>query len=710
MAVAVVALSAVLVLRLWQLQIVEGAVYASRAENNRLEYEVLKSPRGVIYGRDENVVLADNRAACDLVMTPALRRDVQAIGKEWDAAAQAVGGSTRLRGTRLLCQISDLLERGAPLGDLPGAAADSDSDRTALEALLPPLKNVRAMCSELGQIASVDADRQFIRVLGAVSRGLPFEQLLIKEDISKTERMRVEEYSFEFQGVYTVARPQRRYYYGETASQILGWFNEISPAEYRKLWPRYKLGDIIGRDGIELAYEDQLKGTDGAMIVSRYSGSVPQLRTDKRGNPIIEIDSKGRELSVEERHDAVPGKPIFTTLDIDLQRECERILAHDLLAEDIVDVAAEGAIVVMNADTGELLALASVPTFDPNIFATATADRPRVIADLMGDPEKPMLHRAFQTHYSPGSVFKVLMAIAALEEGVITEQTSFSCGGSFTMGGHTWRCWRHGGHGTVSVVDALAYSCDVFFYNVGNKLGPERLEKWGTILGVGVKTGIDLPREVPGFIANKAKKAAQAKAMGSKNPDDYKWYPGDTISMAIGQGMVDTTVLQNAVLISAIINGGKRVRPFVNLELGPQVSEQLIQDNTLRIVHDGLFKCVDKKQPPSGTGRLARIEGLEMLGKTGTAQVVPMAQLKGRKEREVPYELRDHALFIAGVANVQPRIAVSIIVEHGLHGSSTAAPAARKVFDYFYRHKAGLDGSADPNAPVNIAMQEVGAE
>ncbi len=602
MAVAVVALSGVLVLRLWQLQIVEGAVYAGRAENNRLDYEVLKSPRGVIYGRDENIVLADNRAACDLVMTPALMRDVETIGKEWDAAAQAMGG-----GTRLLCQISDLLERGAPLGDLPDAAADNDSDRAALEALLPPLENVRALCTDLGRIVSIDSDTQFVRVLDTVRKRTPFEQLLIREDISKTERMRVEEYCFKFRGVYTVARPQRRYYYGKTAGQVLGWFNEISPAEYEKLRPRYKMGDIIGRDGIELAYEGQLKGSDGAMIVSRYSGSVPQLRTDERGNPVIEKDSRGRELSVEERHDAVPGTPIFTTLDIELQRECERILAHDLLAEDIVDVAAEGAIVVMNADTGELLALASVPTFDPNIFATATADRPRVIADLLGDPEKPMLHRAFQTHYYPGSVFKVLMAIAALEEGVINEHTTFSCNGSFMFGGRAFGCWRHSGHGTVSVVDALAFSCDVFFYNVGNKLGAERLEKWATKLGVGVKTGIDLPREAPGRVANAAKKAAYAKAIGSKNPDDYKWYPGDTISMSVGQGMVDTTILQNAVLMSAVINGGKRVRPFVNLELGPQVSEQLIKDDTLRIIRDGMFKCVDKKQPPSGTGRLARI-------------------------------------------------------------------------------------------------------
>ncbi|MBM3290124.1 MAG: hypothetical protein FJY92_08240, partial [Candidatus Hydrogenedentes bacterium] len=259
MAVAVVAASAVLCLRLWQLQIVEGADYANKAENNRLQHEVLKSPRGVIYGRDMNTVLADNRAACDLVMTPALLDDVDAVARTWEAAAVAAGDR---RGWRLLCAINDTLARGGPIGSIAEFAA-TDADRESFVALLGPLEKVRAMCGELGRITGIDGDRQFARILGAVRKKTPFEQLLVKEDISKTERMRLEEYSFRFPGVYTVARPQRRYYYGGTGGQILGWFNEISPAEYEKLRPRYKLGDIVGRDGIEQAYEDALKGTDG---------------------------------------------------------------------------------------------------------------------------------------------------------------------------------------------------------------------------------------------------------------------------------------------------------------------------------------------------------------------------------------------------------------------------------------------------------------
>lgn len=704
--VGVIVVCCVLGVRLWQLQVVEGQTYAKAAEKNRLDYEVLKSPRGVIYGRDRNVVLADNRAASDLMLTPALLPNAESFGRELGAVAETLDTTT----AKILDRAVIALEQADPVAALADGAELSERERVELETFLASVSRIREVCAQLGELVDINADTLFMRVADAIRRKLPYEQILVKEDISRTERMRVEEYAFALQGVYTVARPQRRYYYGDTAGQILGWFNEISETEYNRLKPRYSLGDVIGRDGIEQAYESQLKGQDGTMIVSRYNGSVPQLRTDARGNPFIEVDSKGRPLVLEERVDAVPGKPVFTTVDIGLQQECERILKDDLFAEDIVDTPAEGAIVVLNADTGEVLALASVPTYDPNVFATKTPDQHRLIDAVLRDPKKPMVNRAFQVHYPPGSTFKVLLAIAALEENAINEHTTYGCGGSYTHGGHTWRCWRRGGHGGVAVVDALAYSCDVFFYNVGLRTGAEKIKKWSSLLGLGEKTGIDLPREVPGNIPSLEWKIAFAKARKSKNPDDYRWYPGDTINMSIGQGMVDATALQNAVLMAAVVNGGKRVRPYVNLELGPRVSPPLISENTLRIVREGMLKCVEKKTPPSGTGREARIEGLEMYGKTGTAQVAHLSQLKGRKEREIPYELRDHALFIAGVSNMQPRIAVSVIVEHGLHGSTTAAPVAKKVFEYFYLKKKEQGEPGEIPTPVTVASRTESVE
>lgn len=645
LAIGIVALCAVLCLRLWQLQIVHGDDFARQAENNRLDYEIIKAPRGIIYGRDETVVLADNRAACDLVIVPAL------------------------------CEQADLVTE------------------------------------RLEELVSIDGAALLQKVRDAEKRGQPFLQITVKPDITRTERMRIEEFAFAMPGVFTIVRPERRYHYNETASQILGWFNEISKEEYEKLRPRYKYGDIIGRAGIEMAYESWLKGEDGAMIVSRYNGSVPQLRTDARGNPYVEVDSRGRPLAVETRHDATPGRPVFTTLDIELQRECERILRDELYAEDIVDQPAQGAIVVLNADTGEVLAMASVPTYDPNIFATKSPDQARRILDVLRSPEKPMLSRAFQTHYPPGSVFKVALAIAGLEEGVIGEHSSYSCGGQFRLPGvnRPWRCWKRGGHGSVNVVDALAYSCDVFFYNVGRQLGPEKITLWCNKLGLGVKTGIDLPGEVPGLIMNPALKRELAIRQGKKEPWELRWYDGETINMSIGQGMVDATPLQNAVMMAAVLNGGRRVRPYVNREHGPEVSEPLISDRTLRIVHDGMLKCVEKTNPPSGTGKEARVKGLEILGKTGTAQVAGMHQLQGRTERQIPYKLRDHALFVSGVMNMEPRIAVSVMVEHGLHGSSAAAPVARKVYEYFYLHKAPQDGRSTP-PPLTVARHEEALE
>lgn len=624
-----------LCVRLWNLQVVEGPEFAGMAENNRLMNERLPSPRGVIYGRDESIILADNRAANDLVLVPALCRD-------------------------------------------PDQVIES-----------------------LKSLVAIDEGVLRADIAEAEKRHAPFEQIIVKRDITRTELKRVEEMSFALQGVYTVARPQRRYYYNETAGQIIGWMNEISRDQWLNLRPRYKMGDLIGRSGLEMRYEDELKGVDGTMIVSRYNGSVPQLKTDARGNPYVEVDSKGRSLEVEERIDPVAGGSIYTTLDIGLQQETEKLLKGQT-----------GAIVVLNADTGEVLAMASSPGYDPSVFVTNSPDRNRLVTEALSDPEKPMLSRAYQYHYPPGSVFKVLLAIAALEEGVIDENTTFSCSGMFHLPGVSrgWRCWRlkYGGHGGVSVVDALAYSCDVFFYNVGLKLGPEKIKEWSSKLGLGVPTGIDLPGEVTGLIPDPERKKRLALAAGKTEPWQLRWYPGETVNMSIGQGEVVTTPLQNAVLMAAVLNGGRRVRPYLNMALGPKVSEPLISEKTLRIVEAGMRKCVARDKPvPTGTGKEAKIEGLDILGKTGTAQVAALHNVRDyAKEEDIPYELRDHALFISGVTDRTPRIAVSVIVEHGLHGSSTAAPLAKAVYEYFYLNGPDATGTRDVPKPISIARRE----
>lgn len=648
---AVLVALGVLVLRLWQLQIVDWYDYRQMAEYNRLHPQRLQAPRGMIYGQDTSVVLADNRPACDLVVVPA------ELG-QYDV--------------RVMCE---------KLAALVGVDANSVLEKIKAEVVLDDQGRVR--------LDKPRGGRQ------------PYRQIIIKQDVSKNDLTRVEEAAHALPGLYTVAHPQRRYVQGKTAGQILGYMGEVGTQELEQS-ERYEMGDLVGRGGIERMYENDMRGTDGELVVNVYvSDRRPQLRTDAYGKPYVEVDSYGRKLHEERefRLDPQPGKSIFTTLDIDLQRHCESILDSLKAGTNIVP----GAIVVLNADTGAILAMASAPSYDPNIFVTYGRNIERVEA-LTAKPN-PMLHRCFRESYAPGSVFKVMLAAAALEEGVIDEHTAFGCPGFFQLEGadHRWRCWNHYGHGGVSVVDALAYSCDVFFYNAGIRLGVDKIKDWATKLGLGVKTGVDLPQEVEGLIPSREWKETQWKDTQRKilakqgkegqplpdRPWEWKWYPGNTVNLAIGQGEAATTPLQNAVMMAAIVNGGRRVRPYINKDLGPQVSEPFISENTLRIVRTGMQKCVEKETPPSGTGKAAKVPGITIIGKTGSAQMVGIDQYKEFKnEEDIPFLLRDHAWFVCGVLDREPHIAMCILVEHGHHGSSAAAPLAKQVIEYFYARPA----------------------
>ncbi len=616
----------VLGLRLWNLQVVHWADYARMAECNRLRAERLKAPRGMIFGRDESVVLADNRPSCDLVMVPAE------------------------------CGSTDLAE----------------------------------ICIRLGELLGIDDAALFETIWQ--SRRKPYRQILVKQDVSKNDLMRVEEFSYALPGVFTVARPQRRYLYGKTAGQILGYLGSPTQDELEQS-DEYEGADLIGRGGIEQTYESDMRGTDGQLVVNVYvSDRRPQLRTDASGNPYVGVDSYGRKLEEEKdfRREPTPGQSIFTTLDIGLQQKCESLLEGDV-----------GAIAVLEADTGAVLALASTPGYDPSIFAEYGRDRERV--DALTDPFKPMRNRCFQERYPPGSVFKVMLASAALEEGVIDEKTTFSCGGSFRLPGvsRPWNCWQRHGHGSVNVVDALAFSCDVFFYNVGLRLGVDKIKEWSSRFSLGEMTGIDLPNEVNGLIPDSEWKKARMAQLVPDDPSEWRWYPGNTVNLSIGQGEAATTPLQNAILMAAIVNGGRRVQPYINAAVSPNVSEPFLSERTLEIVRAGMRKCVEKERPaPTGTGKAARVPGMTVLGKTGTAQVIKLK--KYPSEEDIPYKERDHAWFVAGVLDQEPKIAMCILVEHGLHGSSTAAPYAKEIIEFFYRNRSSdlpsTKGTTEPGS------------
>ncbi|MDP7639915.1 MAG: penicillin-binding transpeptidase domain-containing protein, partial [Candidatus Hydrogenedentes bacterium] len=515
------------------------------------------------------------------------------------------------------------------------------------------------------------------RVRSPVNKGQPYKLIPVKKDVPRSTLARVEEHAHFLPGVITVVRPQRRYLYGKTGGQILGYVNEIDKETLSKNRDRYKLFDLVGRTGLEGKYESLLHGRDGKMLVTQYAAGLPQVRTDAYGMLKVEYDSVGHELVVlDDVVQPTGGGSLYTTLDIGLQAKAEKLLRGE-----------EGAIVVLNAANGEVLALASAPGYDPSAFVTAGMnDERREI--LNGRPNR-MQNRTFQEQYAPGSIFKIAVALAALEEGVIDENSTRFCSGRYrwASGAPGPHCWKRAGHGHLGLVDALAFSCDVFFYNVGLDLGVDRIHEWTTRFGLGAKTGLDLPGEVTGLMPSREARVAVLKIELPDEPWNQKWFPGNTINLSIGQGMATVTPLQGAMLMALITNGGHRIRPHLNRGLTPEVSELALRPEHIALVREGLVKCVEKGPPaPTGTGITAQIDGLTVLGKTGTAQV---ASLKARDpytdaDRPVPRGLLHHAWFVAGVPDLDPPIAVCVLIEHGESGGAASGPRAKAMIEYFY--------------------------
>lgn len=583
--------------------------------------------------------------------------------------------ANRLRLQRLDAPRGHIYGRDGARDNVPLADNRSGGDLMFVPAECPGDPEV--VVDQLAALLDFDRERLLADIDLARRTRQPHRQIVVRRDVPQGVLARVEEYSAVLPGVFVSVQPHRRYLHGRTAGQILGYIGEITQDELERLRPEYHLGDVIGRAGLELKYESTLRGTDGQMLVTQFATGEPQLRTDAYGNLYVEVDSQGHRLYEEHVQQPIPGDPLYITLDIGLQTKLETLLEGE-----------DGAIVVLNADTGEVLGLASNPSYDPGVFVKPGMDRARIEV-LTAKPNR-LLSRAFQEVYAPGSVFKVLMAAAALEEGVIDESTTFYCPGKFRLNpnGRAWHCWRRMGHGTISVVDALAFSCDVFFYNVGLELGVDRMHDYSTRAGLGTLTGIDLPGEAAGLIPSREWREQKLMSVYPDEPWNRRWFPGDTLNFSIGQGDTSTTPLQNAVLMAAIVNGGYRVRPYLNQALQPERSERLFSERTIKIVREGLRKCVEKGPPaPTGTGRAAAVEGFTVIGKTGTAQMVGLEHHEGYEtEEDIPKHLRDHAWFVAGVLDREPAIAICVLVEHGHHGSSVAAPLAKEVIEYFYDH------------------------
>ena len=478
---------------------------------------------------------------------------------------------------------------------------------------------------------------------------LPYQPILLMQDIERNTLAALEVNKYALPGVEINVRSIRHYLNKQSAAHLLGYLGEISSEELNsEKYPGLRSGDIIGKFGVERAYDSYLRG--------------------KSGGRQVEVNATGQVVRVLDTVAAHPGRNIYLTIDIDVQKKAEELL------EGVI-----GAAVAIEPTSGQVLALASSPAFDQNAFVNGLT-RNQWQA-FISDPLKPLTNRALQGEYPPASTYKIITAIAGLEEGVIDENTTFHCPGFLRYGKRDYRCWKRGGHGTLKVVDAIAQSCDVFFYNVGMEVGVDRLAWYAKSAGLGSTTGIQLPHEASGLIPTAAWKE---KRFGEA------WQGGENLSIAIGQGFNLVTPLQMAVMIAAVANGGVRYQPEmlqkvesaegnVLEETAPQVVGRMaVSPKTLALVRQGLWEVV---HTDGGTAKGARFPTLQISGKTGTGQVI------GRKEDEeeqdgelvVPDHLKDHAWFVAFAPSDRAKIAVAVVVENGEHGSSAATPIAREI-------------------------------
>ncbi len=571
----------VLMIRLWDLQIMRGAEMRKLSEQNRVRKIKIVAPRGIIYDRTGKVI-ADTRPSFNIYITP---EDIKDFSETVDGLASLFGWDRE-----------DIIEK------MKAASGKPPSFPVKIKSDIP-----------MDEVAKVEANRIYIP------------------------------------GVSIQIEPKRNYVYGKSFAHVIGYVSEISDEELKKeVYKNYSPGDYIGKYGLEKMYEPYLRGVDGSKNV--------------------EVDAMGREVRTLDVVDPIAGNSLHLNIDLDLQLVADRALE-----------AKRGGVVALDPKTGGVMVLASRPAFDPNLFASGISrdDWNAIVTDKL----HPLQNRAIQAGYPPGSTFKILMALKALEAGVINEKTTFTCRGGFPFGRRVFKCWQKRGHGAVAVRRAIVESCDVFFYNVGLKLGVDRIHEMADIVGLGKPTGIDLPAEQKGIVPSTEWKK---KRFGEQ------WYEGETVSVSIGQGAVWLTPIQLAQLASFVANDGKNFKPQIVQRIVspageivasfPPVVNAAVKLNreTLRIVKDGMRGVVNE---PGGTAYSSRATTVAMSGKTGTAQAGSMD--KGA-------HLGDHAWFIAYAPSEDPSLAMSILVEFGGHGGSQSAPIAKALTESLFKTKTEI--------------------
>ena len=580
--IVVLLIVGLLVVRLWQLQVRDGAYYRSLAHDNRTRSVLLRPVRGSIYDRN-GIVLAN-----------------------------------RVPNFNLYVQLSDVPDRDALTG-------------------------------KLVELLSLDKRELNKRIQAQGKETL----IRLKKGISLKEAAIVESHRLDLPGVVIRPEFQRNNPQGPYAAHVLGYVGvaseeQLAREEFRGLPP----GSVIGQYGVERIHERTLRG--------------------RGGRKLIEVDALGHEKRVISVDKPQVGNDVYLTIDFRLQK-----LAEDLLGEEA------GAIVALDPQTGEMLAVASRPSFDPNALSRGL--RSDEWNDILQDTRHPLTNRAIQGHYPPGSTFKIIMATAALETNAVGLADTLHCGGRFRFGNRTFRDWKKYGHGAVDLHTAIAESCDVYFYQLGRRMGVETIAAHAKQFGLGARTGIDLPAEATGLIPSPEWK---------RRTRGEPWYPGETISVAIGQGSVTVTPLQMAKVVAMIGNNGIPIQPHVvrgvrgregqwieKWKPTTQAPSLTLQPRQLKAVQAALAAVVTE-----GTAQRAQSSMVTIAGKTGTAQVV---SLRPESEEDVPKEFREHAWFVAYAPFERPSIAVAVLLEHMGHGGAVAAPLAKQLIEAYVSY--GVD-------------------
>jgi penicillin-binding protein 2 len=712
----------VLVARLYVLQVMKGEEYVQKSQENFVQERRIAHTRGIITDQAGRV-LVDNRPSHDVTVTVAFLPDsgrtltqllaplawpkAEIVDRDRAILAGVDGDDALIIADDVdaaaCVEIDERRQRYGVRGVSLEPVARVDDDDAGCRVVVVPREfpSRAAVFRRLRDVTGLSAAEMKTRVDAALVKasGLgKFKPSVLLEDVSYPVYARIEAAASlgELPGIDVVDTQKRRYRNLSRAAHVLGYLNEISPEELKKQEeaaaagtlkddaPRYQLGDLLGRKGLELSYESVLRGTDG----------VERVVVDAKGR------TKGKlwaeQLLGEGRiTPAVAGDSLVLSLDDELQAT----------AEDAFQGIA-GSVIALEVDTGYVLAMASFPGYDPNLVTGPYAKEIKRSLDL--DKARPWTNKAIQDHYPPGSTFKAITASAGLRHNLITESSTRPCPGFFRLGSTMWRCYNRGGHGGIALVRALQFSCDSYFYSLGYELGPDRLAETARIYSFGSRTGIDIGGESPGIMPDKA---YYERRFGNYNA-------GSVVNLSIGQGEVTVTPLQLAVSYAAIANGGKVMKPQLVREVRDalgnvkevhepiQVADVHLDPKMLALVKESLAHVTDPGGTASGLmwkrdrfadmSQWLRESGVTIVGKTGTAQVVRLSKSVAHvKAEDMPYEQRDNAWFVGFAPYDKPEIVVVTMTEHGGFGGSASGPVTAEVLRTWFTRVRGTGRYSD---------------